>query len=107
MPVAETAGWMLYNALLLFVMMKLTVWLDSFAGPALIEVAHPPTLCAAASSSTDWFAPLVKLGTSFTALTVIVNVWVALVSTPPLDVPPLSWIWTLTVVEPFAFAAGV
>jgi hypothetical protein len=40
-------------------------------------------------------------------VTVIVNVWGPLVSTPPLAVPPLSWIWTETIVVPFAFAAGV
>jgi hypothetical protein len=37
----------------------------------------------------------------------MVKVWTADVSTPPLSVPPLSWIWTETVAEPLAFAAGV
>ena len=48
-----------------------------------------------------------KLGGSFTPLTVIVNVWVALVSSPPFAVPPLSWRKTLTVADPFSLAAGV
>ena len=47
------------------------------------------------------------VGGSFTGVTVIVNVWAALVSTPPLVVPPLSCICTVTVAEPFALAAGV
>ena len=37
----------------------------------------------------------------------MVNVCTALVSTPPLAVPPLSWIWTVTVAVPLALAAGV
>jgi len=36
-----------------------------------------------------------------------VNVWSALVSTPPLAVPPSSLRLTVTVAEPFASAAGV
>jgi hypothetical protein len=50
---------------------------------------------------------LVKLGTSLTAVTEMVNVCDALVSTPPFAVPPLSCSRTVTVAEPFAFAAGV
>ena len=86
---------------------KLSVWLDSLAGPALMAVAHGLTVWAPASSSTVWSAPLVKLGASLTAVTVMVKVWVALVSTPPLAVPPLSWMLTVTVAEPLALAAGV
>ena len=52
-------------------------------------------------------APLVKLGTSFTALTVMVNVCAALVLTPPLAVPPLSDNVTVIVAAPLAFGAGV
>ncbi len=70
-------------------------------------MAQPATDCAPASSVTVWSAPLVKLGASFTAVTVIVNVCAALVSTPPLAVPPSSWILTVTVAEPLALAAGV
>src|SRR4051812_32696680 len=44
---------------------------------------------------------------SFTGLTVIVKVWTARVSPPPLAIPPSSWIWTETVAEPLALAAGV
>ena len=48
-----------------------------------------------------------KLGASLTAVTVIVKVCVALVSTPPLAVPPSSVIVTVTVAVPLALAAGV
>ncbi len=41
------------------------------------------------------------------SLTVMVNVCAALVSTPPLAVPPLSWMCTVTVVLPSTLAAGV
>ena len=40
-----------------------------------------------------------------TAVTVIVNVCGSLVSTPPLAVPPSSWIRTVTVTVPLALAA--
>ena len=50
---------------------------------------------------------MVKLGASLTAVTVMVKVWVALVSTPPLAVPPSSWMLTVTVAVPLALAAGV
>src|SRR6185436_2976919 len=79
----------------------------SFAGPTDIPVAQPGTDCGPESSSTVWFAPLAKLGASFTGITRIVNVWSALVSWPPLAVPPLSNSRTVTVAEPKAFAAGV
>ena len=61
----------------------------------------------AASSSTVWSAPFVKLGASLTAVTVIVNVCVGDASTPPLAVPPSSVIRSVIVAVPFAFAAGV
>jgi len=86
---------------------NVNTWPDSSAGPALMPVAQPATLWAPASSSTVWSEPAVNDGTSFTAVTVIVNVWSALVSTPPLAVPPSSLRLTVTVAEPFASAAGV
>src|ERR1044072_50507 len=101
-PLAPTAGWLENRPVLSLETMKLTVWPLSLAGPLEIEVAQPEMLWAAASSFTVWFAPLTKLGTSFTGFTVMVKVWMALVSTPPLAVPPSSWIWTETVAEPFA-----
>ena len=45
-------------ALVLLVTVKVSVWPDSSAGPALIAVAQPGTVCAPASSSTVWSAPL-------------------------------------------------
>src|SRR4029077_10254479 len=56
---------------------------------------------------TDWSAPLVKAGTSFTAVTAMVKVCAALVSDPPLAMPPLSCRATVTVAVPFALAAVV
>ena len=49
--------------------MKLSVWPDSSAGPLLRLLAQAFTVCAPASSSTVWSPPLVKDGTSFTAVT--------------------------------------
>ena len=46
-------------------------------------------------------------GGSLTGSTVIRKVWGALVSTPPLAVPPLSRIRNVTVALPLALAAGV
>src|SRR5579862_303613 len=63
------------------VTLKCTVWADSSDGPGLIAVAHPVTVCAPAFSRTDWSAPLVKVGASFTAVTLMLNVCGALVST--------------------------
>src|SRR6266851_2448580 len=45
-------------------------------------------------------------GAWFTGVTVIVKVCGALVSAPPLAVPPLSCSWTVTVAEPPAYASG-
>ena len=48
-----------------------------------------------------------KLGASLTGVTVMVNVCAALVSTPPLAVPPLSCgKLTVTVAVPLASAAA-
>ena len=48
-----------------------------------------------------------KVGASFTALIVMMNVCGALVSTPPFAVPPLSCATIVIVAVPFASAAGV
>jgi hypothetical protein len=48
-----------------------------------MAVAQPVTDCVPASSAIDWSAPLVNEGWSLTAVTVIVNVSVGLVSSPP------------------------
>ena len=57
------------------------------------------------------FVPLsaiaASVGASFTAVTVMVKVWAALVATPPIAVPPVSWAVIVTVAVPLAFAAGV
>src|SRR5215208_3361063 len=86
--------------------MKSTACVDSFAGPLEIDVAQGVTVCAPASSSLVWSAPLVKLGASLTGLTVIVNVCF-LVSTAPFAVPPLSLTQTVMIAVPDWFAAGV
>src|SRR6201991_3513768 len=59
------------------------------------------------SSFTVTFAPVLNEGSSLTEFTVIVNVCVGDVSSPPLAVPPSSDRYTLTTAVPFAFAAGV
>ena len=50
---------------------------------------------------------MVKPGTSLTELTVMTNVWFALLSMPPLTIPPSSWMLSVIAAEPFASAAGV
>ena len=70
-------------------------------------VAQFVTVTAGASSSRVRFGPTVKLGASFTGFTVIVNEIVALVSSPPFAVRPLSFKKTVTVAEPFAFGVSV
>ena len=50
----------------------------------LIDVAQLATVCAPVSSFTDWSAPLVKLGASFTAVTLIETVAEALSHWPSL-----------------------
>src|SRR5947199_10767231 len=77
------------------------------AGYGRMFVAQLRIDCGAASSRTVWSAPLVKLGTSLTAVAVIVNVWAADVSTPPLAVPPLSLATMVTVAVPLALGASV
>ncbi len=80
---------------------------DDSPVPAEMPVAQPATLAAPESSFTVWSAPLVKEGASFTPVIVIVNVWSADVSAPPLAVPPSSWAATVIVADPEALAAGV
>ena len=88
--------------------MKLRAWPASDgSAPGLRAVAQPGTIWALEFSRTVWSAPLVNEGTWFTCVTVITNVWVALVSTPLFVVPPLSWSLTDTVALPLRFATGV
>src|SRR4029078_9269937 len=99
-PFAATAGCAENSALLLLLTMKSGAWALSSAGPALMAVAQPAIDCAAASSSTVWLAPLVKLGGSVT---------VAIVT-----VPGATFLWSdaslarkVNVSVPLAFAFGV
>src|ERR1043165_7711206 len=101
------AGWVENRALLSLLTVKLSVCPDSSAGPREIAVAQFNTVCAPASSFTIWFAPLENEGGSFTEVTVIVKLCDAEVSTPPFNVPLLSFRLTVMVAAPFAFAAGV
>jgi hypothetical protein len=82
--------------LVLLVTMNVRICPASSGGPAKMLVAQPTTICAPESSLTVRLAPFVKLGVSFTGVTVILNVWGALWSTPPLAVPPLSLRNTVT-----------
>jgi len=107
-PVGLTAGATLNKpGLLLAVMLKLSVCADSLAGPALIAVAQGLKLCAPAPTATATSGPTVKLGTSFTESTLMVKLCGALVSMPPLAVPPLSCRVSVIVATPKASAAGV
>ena len=76
-------------------------------GPLLIAVAQLLEVCGPASSSTVWFGPLVKLGASFTGVTVMVKVCAALPLVPPLAEPPVSCNCTVTMAVPLELAAGV
>ena len=60
-------------------MTKVSVCPLSFGGPGVMLVAQLATVCAPASSATVWSAPLVKLGASLTAVTVMVKLCGALV----------------------------
>ena len=93
--------------LLLLTTWKVTVCAASSAGPVLIAVAQGVTVCAVAFCNTLTSAPLTKLGASLTAVTLITKLCVALVSTPPSAVPPLSLMRTVRVAVPLALAAGV
>src|SRR3954466_11817469 len=86
---------------------KVSVWLDSSPGPAVMFVAQWLTVCVPALLLTVWSAPLVNDGASFTGVTKMVKVCEAEVSTPPKNVPPLSFKAIVITDEPFAFAAGV
>ena len=106
---SEMSGCTEKSELLSFETLNVSTWPDSLAGPFEMLVAKAATVCAAESSITAWSgaAGRSKLGASFTAVTVIMNVCAALVSTPPLAVPPLSDTLNVIVAVPFALAAGV
>ena len=103
-----TAGPALNRAVsVLFVMVKARVWPLSSAGPLEMAPAQAGKDWAPASSSTVLSGPLLKDGTSLTAVTSMVKVWAGERSTPPLAVPPLSFSRRVIVAEPLASAAGV
>src|SRR5207237_88126 len=104
-PLLSTAGPLRNSAGLLVVTTKLTVWPDSLGGPAEMLVAQLANVFGPASSSEVTSGPLVKLGGSLTAVTVMVKVCGALVSLPPLAVPPSSLAMTVTWATPLASAA--
>ena len=104
MPFEPTAGPELNSVgLVSLVTLKVSDWSASSGGPAEMAVAHPVMLWAPASSSFVWFAPLVKLGASFTAVMLTWKVCGALL----LGGDPLSTAVTVTSAVPFALAAGV
>src|SRR5688500_880509 len=70
-------------------------------------VAQLRTVWAPEVSGTDWSGPLVKLGGSLTAVTVMRKVCGSLASSPPLAMPPVSRNCTVTVALPLALAAGL
>ena len=64
-------------------------------------------MCGPESSFTVWSPRSVNEGSSLTEFTVIVNVWLGAVSSPPFKVPPLSVTNTVTVALPEASAVSV
>src|SRR5437773_506339 len=70
-------------------------------------VAQPAKRSAPESSATIGLGPMVKLGASLTAWTSICNDCGALVSAPPLAVPPLSCRRMVTSADPWASGVGV
>src|SRR5438105_11139973 len=84
-----------------------TLFRSSSDGPVEMLVAQLEIDFKPQSSRTVWSAPLLKLGRSLTGVTVMVKVCAALVSTPPLAVPPSSRISTVTVAMHLALASGV
>ncbi len=106
-PSEATAGCVPKRLALSFVTTNETVCPDSLAGPGLMPVAHAATVRVPESSATVWSGPAVNEGGSLADWSVMVNVRVGLVSSPPSAVPPSSFRWTVTVVEPDAPGAGV
>src|SRR5207302_322431 len=108
-PAESMVGRAANRALLLVVTMKLTVWLDSLAGPGWMFVAQFGTFCTAGAALAEkfWSAPLVKLGGWLTWVTLMTRVAGADVSWPPLAVPPSSCSATVMVALPKVWAAGV
>src|SRR5687767_1954078 len=104
-PLAETLGCALKSALLSLEVKNVSVWPLSF-GPALMPVAHAAEY-APESSLTVTLPPLVKDGSSFTALTVMTNVTGSEVLSFGETFEPLSDSVTVTVALPKAFVAGV
>ncbi len=72
----------------------------SFAGPALIAVAHGLIVCAPMSLITVWFGPTAKLGTSLIGFSVIATVAGAELVRP-------SFATKLKLSAPNSFAFGV
>src|SRR2546426_61718 len=106
-PLADTAGCPENSVVLLLLTMKFNVCDASLVGPALRFVAPPVTYCAAASSSTVLSAPLVKLGASLTAVTVMVIFFFNDTATTEIYTLSLHDALPISVAEPFALAAGV
>src|SRR5919201_3211615 len=71
-PSGATAGWTENSPELSFETRNVRVCEDSFAGPGLMFVAQPATVCAPRSETEVWFGPAVKLGGSLTGSTVMV-----------------------------------
>src|SRR5688572_21823772 len=102
------------RALLSLLTRNETIWPASSkakgAGPAgygRMFVAQLGTVWAGEFSGTIWFGPPVKLGGSLTGRTVMMKICGALVSLPPLAMPPSSMRTTVTIAEPLALGAAV
>ncbi len=107
-PLVASAGPALNRpGLVLPVRLKVRLWPDSLAGPAEMAVAQAVRVWGPAFSRTVGSVPAVKLGGSLTGVTLMTQLWAALVSTPPLAVPPSSDRVRVRVAEPLALLAGV
>ena len=73
-PLELIAGCVLNKLLLSFVTVNVSAWLEGSLGPLLRLLAQPLTVCAPASSFTVTLLPLVKEGSSLTAVTFTVTV---------------------------------
>src|SRR5438094_382562 len=93
--------------LLVFRMTKLSPCADSSGGPLLMALAQLLEVSLSLPAALPILAPAVKLGASFTGVTVMVKVCAALPLVPPLAEPPSSCNCTVIVGTPLDLAAVV
>eukprot|EP00755_Sulcionema_specki_P010665 Sspe_Gene.47092::Locus_23767_Transcript_1_1_Confidence_1.000_Length_3036::g.47092::m.47092 len=86
---------------------KATCCKDSYGFPGDIRTAHPAKTAPPLSSSTSTVPLLISnCGGSFTGV-MVMGIRATVVSTPPLALPPSSWMVTVNTASPVASGAGV